>query len=155
VQSGSLVDFSPWVIIQNMSGTLTLVTGTKFCIRHDIGTSTIVVEIAKVHVILFFDGDFPLWVQSRSFVTSRSLGTEVLAPQSEFSVGRSGHCSTRPQGTPSKRLHRRANQVGSRAMLSKALMIMSLNDLPAPLSLFNHIWCRFFDDPARRNEPGS
>ena len=32
-------------------------------------------------------------------------------------------------------------------MLSKALMIMSLNDLPAPLSLFNHIWCRFFDDP--------
>jgi pyruvate/2-oxoglutarate dehydrogenase complex dihydrolipoamide dehydrogenase (E3) component len=27
----------------------------------------------------------------------------------------------------------------------KTLMMMSLND-PAPLSLFNHIWCRFFDD---------
>jgi hypothetical protein len=42
-----------------------------------------------------------------------------------------------------------------RAMLSKALMMMSLNDLAAPLSLFNHIWCRFFDHPTRRNEPGS
>jgi hypothetical protein len=44
-------------------------------------------------------------------------------------------------------------------MLSKALMMMmSLNDLPAPLSLFNHIWCRFFADPlggmSRAHEAG-
>jgi hypothetical protein len=44
-------------------------------------------------------------------------------------------------------------QLGARAMLSKAFTIASSNDLPAPLSLFDHIWCRFFDDPTRRNEP--
>jgi hypothetical protein len=48
---------------------------------------------------------------------------------------------------------RRANQIGARAMLLKAFTIMSSNDLPAPLSLFDHIWCQFFDDPMRRHEP--
>jgi hypothetical protein len=36
------------------------------------------------------------------------------------------------------------------ATTSKSPMTMSFNDLAAPLSLFNHIWCRFFDGLAQR-----
>jgi hypothetical protein len=53
------------------------------------------------------------------------------------------------------RLEQSHDLIAKRNLVPLKTLIVSSNDLAASLSLFKHICRRFFDDPARRNEPDS